>query len=137
MRVLVIGATGACGILLIRESLARGHTVVRYARTPSKLPPELVEHEKVTVIQGGLEDQEKLKEALKDVDAVLSALGPRVTNGPFHPSDTPIARGIGVVLQAMKEASCTRMIALGTTSIKVRPPRDYPFEEMTCRSLAG
>jgi len=119
MRVLIVGATGPCGILLIQESLVRGHHVVIYARSPGKLPEEIVAHERVTIITGQLGDLEPLTRALQGVDAVLSALGPRVTNGPFHGSDTPIAKGYHALLQAMEAAQCKRLIALGTTSISV------------------
>lgn len=86
-RVLVLGATGPCGVLLIRECLSReGYHVVVYARTPSKLPPEFQVHDRVTIVKGQLDDVQAMTGAMQGVDAVLSALGPRVTAGPFHPA---------------------------------------------------
>jgi uncharacterized protein YbjT (DUF2867 family) len=38
MRVLILGGTGAMGIVLIHRALAAGHLVTIYARNPSKLP---------------------------------------------------------------------------------------------------
>jgi len=118
MHILVLGATGAIGILLIREALAASHTVVVYARSPQKIPEDLVNHEDVTIIQGGLTDVETLKRALEGVHAVVSALGPAVSKGPLHPSGTPIAKGYAVVVEAMKQQNVKRLIALGTSSNK-------------------
>ena len=40
MKVLVIGATGATGQILMREALAQGHEVTALARDPSAVVPE-------------------------------------------------------------------------------------------------
>ncbi|KAH7107710.1 NAD(P)-binding protein [Auriculariales sp. MPI-PUGE-AT-0066] len=127
MRVLIVGATGPCGILLIQDSLVHGHDVVVYARSPSRLPPDIPANDRVTVIEGQLGDAETLKRALQGVDAVLSALGPPVSvKSPLYPSDTPIAKGYVVLVQAMKDVGCRRLIALGTTSIKDPSDRFSP-----------
>ncbi|KZV85116.1 NAD(P)-binding protein [Exidia glandulosa HHB12029] len=118
-RVLILGATGPCGILLIRECLAReGYSVVIYARSPSKLPPEIKVHDRVTIVEGQLDDVQALTKAIQGVDAVLSALGPRVTAGPFHSPGSPLAQGYKVLLEVMQRAGCKRLILLGTASIK-------------------
>jgi uncharacterized protein YbjT (DUF2867 family) len=91
MRILVLGGTGASGILLIREALAHSHTVVVYARSPDKLPEDIVKDTSVVIIKGDLSDAETLSKAMEGVDAVVSALGPAVKRGPFHPSGTPLA----------------------------------------------
>lgn len=117
MRVLVLGATGPCGILIIREALAVNHTVVVYARSPQKLPEDISSHSSIIVIQGELTDADALSKAMEGVDAVLSALGPPTTQGIFYPSNTPIAHGYAIVLQTMKQHGVKRLIALGTASI--------------------
>jgi putative NADH-flavin reductase len=115
MRIVILGATGPTGILLIEEALAtKRHTIVVYARSPNKLPAHLHKHPDLTIAQGTLEDTESLDAALTGAHAVLSALGPAFGN----PSGTPIARGYGVVLASMRRKGVKRLIALGTTSIK-------------------
>jgi putative NADH-flavin reductase len=49
-RFLIIGATGASGLPLVRQAVESGHHVTVLVRSPEKLPEEL--REKVTVIQG-------------------------------------------------------------------------------------
>jgi uncharacterized protein YbjT (DUF2867 family) len=114
MRIVVLGGTGPCGILLIEEALAAKHIVVVYARNPQKLPAHLNEHPDITIIKGELEDSKTLDTALAGADAVLSALGPSFGN----PSGTPIARGYAALLEAMRRQGVKRLIALGTPSIK-------------------
>ncbi|KAI0273179.1 NAD-P-binding protein [Russula aff. rugulosa BPL654] len=114
MRVVVLGGTGPCGILLIEEALAAKHIIVIYARNPQKLPAHLNEHPDITIIKGELEDSKTLDTALAGADAVLSALGPSFGN----PSGTPIARGYAALLEAMRQQGVKRLIALGTPSIK-------------------
>jgi len=114
MRIVILGGTGASGILLIEEALSAKHIIVVYARNPQKLPTHLYKHPDITAIKGELEDAEALDTALAGADAVLSALGPSFGN----PSDTPIARGYTAVLEAMRRQGVKRLIALGTPSIK-------------------
>jgi putative NADH-flavin reductase len=130
MRVVILGGTGPTGIHLIDEALAANHTVVVYARNPQKLPerlraraeqdqqnnPDSDSNSVLTIVKGELEDAQALDAALAlhgCAQAVLSALGPTFGN----PSGTPIARGYGAVLAAMRRAGTKRLIVLGTASI--------------------
>ncbi|KAG1749632.1 NAD-P-binding protein [Suillus paluster] len=117
MRVLILGATGAAGVLLIQEALAASHTVVVYARTPEKLPEETRNDPRVTMRKGQLDEREALSSAIKGVDAVLSALGPSVSRGPLHPKGTPLARAYSLIIELMKRHGVRRLLALGTPSI--------------------
>jgi putative NADH-flavin reductase len=40
-KVLVLGATGPAGIVLLRELLHRKHATIAYVRTKSKIPQDL------------------------------------------------------------------------------------------------
>lgn len=122
MRVLILGATGGIGVLLVEEALSAGHTVVVYARSPEKLPESLQNNPQVVICKGQLDDAQALSDAMQDVDAVLSALGPAVSRGPLHPKGEPLAHGYSLVIRVMKERGVTRLIALGTPSIK--DPKD-------------
>ena len=136
MRVVILGGTGPSGILLIEEALVAKHTTVVYARSPQKLPVHLYEHPNVSIVQGELEDPQALDTAFATgVDAVLSALGPTFGN----PSGTPIARGYVAVLEAMRRAGVTRLIALGTVSIKdeVNDKRSVVYAAMVAAVALG
>ncbi|KAF8922236.1 hypothetical protein CPB85DRAFT_1380874 [Mucidula mucida] len=121
MRILIFGSTGASGILVAREALARFQscTLILYVRSPAKVPSDLSSNPSVIVIEGELDNQDALSKALEGVDVVLSVLGPVVSlkDGPFHPSDTPLARAYERILDLMRTHHVKRLIALGTASI--------------------
>lgn len=48
MKLLVLGATGACGKHDVQKALAIGHEVTVFVRNPSKLPHELGSQVKVS-----------------------------------------------------------------------------------------
>jgi putative NADH-flavin reductase len=74
MKVLIIGATGATGKILMREALAQGHQLTALARNPSALAPE--DH-RLRVLQGNALDISSVEAAVAGQDAVLVALGTR------------------------------------------------------------
>jgi putative NADH-flavin reductase len=73
MKILIIGATGATGQWLLQDSLAQGHQVTAFVRTPGSWQAPAG----VKTVQGDARDQASLEAALEGQDAVLSALGPR------------------------------------------------------------
>ena len=121
MRILILGSTGASGILATREALStfKSCTIILFVRTPSKIPSDISSDPSVIIVEGQLDDQDALSKALEGVDAVISFLGPVVSlkDGPFHPSDTPIAHAYELIIKLMHAHGAKRLIALGTTSI--------------------
>ena len=70
MKILVLGATGATGQLIVRDATASGHYVIALVRAKacSDLPG-------AEVIEGDVRDEGTLARALDGCDAVVSALG--------------------------------------------------------------
>ncbi|KAF5377229.1 hypothetical protein D9615_006343 [Tricholomella constricta] len=119
MRIVILGATGPAGILLIRHALKQYQacTIILYVRSPEKVPDDLKANSSIIVVQGQLDDKEALMKAMEGVDVVLSALGPSVRKGPFHPSNTPLAHAYSSVIEIMHQNGIKRLICLGTASI--------------------
>jgi uncharacterized protein YbjT (DUF2867 family) len=69
---LVLGATGATGQLVVSQALAAGHRVTALVRSPQKLTTT---DANLTVITGQPTDQGDLARALDGTDAVISTLG--------------------------------------------------------------
>lgn len=74
------------------------------------------------VVKGELTDEDSLRHSMRNVDAILSNLGPGTTPSHFpgaHPPGTPLAKGYSLILKLMKElgVACKRIILLGTVSI--------------------
>ncbi|KAK7692831.1 hypothetical protein QCA50_004466 [Cerrena zonata] len=116
MRVLILGATGPSGILIVKEFFRAypDGSAALYVRNPSKIPSELSSIPAITVIQGGLTDSQALASAFKSggqIDAVVSALGPVP---PF--GGNPITEAYRTIIPIMATNGCKRFIALSTYS---------------------
>lgn len=78
---LVIGATGACGLVFVHAALETGHTVTVYVRAPSKIPKDLSTNTNLYIIQGEFGDEEGLKRAAAcGADVFISLAGPTFGN---------------------------------------------------------
>jgi uncharacterized protein YbjT (DUF2867 family) len=74
MKILVIGATGGTGRLIVRRLLDRGDSVRALARKPADITER---HERLEVVQGDARDAASVDRAVQGVDAVVAAFGPR------------------------------------------------------------
>jgi uncharacterized protein YbjT (DUF2867 family) len=74
MKVLVLGATGASGRLIVRDAVAKGYSVAALVR--SKETADLPEAD---VIEGDARDERALTRALNGCDAVVCSLGTGVS----------------------------------------------------------
>ncbi len=72
MRVLVLGATGSVGRLVVEHALGRGHEITAFARTPRKLGDLSA---RVRIVQGDALDPRSLSTAVAGQNAVIYALG--------------------------------------------------------------
>lgn len=109
MKIAVFGATGHVGSLFVKEALNAGHEIVAYVRNPKKLH---LSDARVSVVVGDLANAEKIDEAIKGADAVVSLVGPlgRQDKLIFAPA-------YKCIIQSMKKHGVKRLIALGTPSI--------------------
>jgi nucleoside-diphosphate-sugar epimerase len=77
MTILVLGATGATGRLLVEQLLNRGHIVKVIVRSPENLPDILKNSDHLSVIHASVLDlsDQQMVELVKNCDAVASCLG--------------------------------------------------------------
>ena len=77
MNILVTGATGATGRLLVEELLSRGQSVTAIVRSPEKLPAPVRSHHGLTILKTTVLDlgEEELEQQVKNFDAFASCLG--------------------------------------------------------------
>ena len=103
MKVLLYGATGKSGAVILKELVDRGHAVVAAARKPenvAKLP-------NVTAVQDDLTDIAVTTAIVKGADAVVSALGP-----PPEDTDALLAPS-ALLVSAIEQAGGPRLIVVG------------------------
>ena len=72
MNLLVLGATGGTGRLVVEQALAAGHTVTALVRSPEKLATS---QPNLRVVTGSATDPQSVAGALEGADAVISTLG--------------------------------------------------------------
>ena len=72
MNLLILGATGGTGRALVRQALDQGHVVTAFARDPAKVK---ICHENLRIARGDILDYDSVQAAVKNQDAVVSALG--------------------------------------------------------------
>jgi uncharacterized protein YbjT (DUF2867 family) len=95
LSVLVTGATGKQGGHLVRELLARGHSVRAMTRNPESSAAAALAERGVTIVAGDFDDQASLERAVRSVDTVFAM------STPFEGGDKKETReGINIVRAA-------------------------------------
>jgi putative NADH-flavin reductase len=123
--VVVLGAAGRTGHLIVEEALRAGHRVTAAVRTPEKFPATTTTHG-LTVTRADVRDSGSLYDAIRGQDTVVSAIGPAGRKALNLYSDAARA-----TTTAMRNAGCGRYLAI--TSVGVR--HDDPHFSWWYRSL--
>lgn len=110
MKIIVFGATGNVGKQLVKQALFNGHSVKAFAR--NVFTENLPKDDNLELVQGALFDEKEVLRALKDCDAVLSALG-----GATDRSDKTRSLGMKNIVKQMEKAGLKRIVAIGGIGI--------------------
>ena len=102
-RILILGATGGTGRQLVAQALERGYAVTAFVRDPAKLQ---IDHPQLKIIQGDVLDPAAVDAAMRDQQAVLSALGHKRFFGPTR----ILSDGTLHVLRAMEAQGVLRLV---------------------------
>lgn len=105
MTVLVVGASGATGRLLVRQLLQRGLKVRVVVRSPDKLPEDIQSHANVSVIQAAVLDltDAALAQHVQGCAAVASCLGHNLTlKGMYGPPRMLVSEATRRLCNAIK-----------------------------------
>jgi len=103
MRLLIVGASGGTGRELVRQALDRGHSVTAFVRSPGRLR---LTHPHLTAATGDVMKPETLDAAVRNQDAVLSALGHKRW---FYPTRI-LSAGTRHLIDAMDRHGVRRLI---------------------------
>lgn len=106
MNLLIFGATGRVGRQILTLSLQDGHHVTAFVRDSHKLG---LDHKNLTVFQGDARTQTDIRQAMKGMELVISALG---TDG-----GTTLTESVQHIIEEMKLRSLKRIITVGTAGI--------------------
>ncbi|MEO5806998.1 SDR family oxidoreductase, partial [Devosia sp.] len=104
-RILVLGATGGTGRLIVKQAVAKGYEVTALVRSPEKA----ADLRGATLVVGDARNEGDLRKALKGQDAVISALGTPAS--PFK-EVTLLSRATRALVGAMKAENVSRLVAI-------------------------
>jgi len=123
MKIVVFGASGKTGLLIVEQALAAGHRVVAYIRTPGSIE---LEHPNLEVVVGKLNDSEKLKYAISGTDACISTLG----GGSLSKHNQEVMMGIASIVRMMEAEGVPRFIymsSVGAGESRYYIPQPFRF----------
>ena len=124
MRVVVFGATGPTGALVVDRALAAGHTVTAFTRHPETTERQ---HPLLRLAGGDVLDAPAVERAVAGQEAVISVYGV-----PFSPlkAITVYSRGAANIVAAMERQGVPRYVGVtsGGTSTRPQPGSSAVFE---------
>jgi putative NADH-flavin reductase len=133
VKLALLGATGGVGREVLSQAIAADHAVTAVVRNPSKLPAD------VDVVRQDLAtpDADVLAAAMRDVDAVISAVGPhRAAQAGI------VAPATAAITHAMGCAGVRRLVVISASPVGVvpsphrpQPPRHDPGDDLLMRYL--
>jgi putative NADH-flavin reductase len=107
MKIVIFGASGKTGSLLVEEALTSGHEVTAYVRKPESVKSD---HINLKVVAGDLSEKDKLRKVITGSDACISTLGGNSLTMHSH----EIIRGIDNIISIMEEESVSRFIYMSS-----------------------
>jgi putative NADH-flavin reductase len=125
MTVLVVGASGATGRLVVEQLLKRGQKVKAILRSPERFP-EFMNRKDLTVIQASVLklSDDQLKNHVLNCQAVVSCLGHNITfkgiYGQPHKLVTDATRRLCKAIEANKPGSACKYVLMNTTGNRNR-----------------
>jgi len=125
MHIVVVGATGATGRLLVKDLLDRGEKVTVVVRSKEKLR-DLLDNKNLTLVEAAVLDlsDEQMAELVKGCDAIASCLGHNLTfKGMFGKprrlvADT--ARRLCAAIEANKPEKPVKYVLMNTSGMRNR-----------------
>lgn len=121
MKVLVLGATGATGKLVVQQLIKRNVEVKIVVRDSKKVLGDLINNNLIECIVGNISDfnQSEYNDLIKDCDAVISCLGHNITfRGLFGKPRLLVTNCIMNVCEAIQKSKKdkTKVILMNTTA---------------------
>ncbi len=118
MKILILGASGRTGKLLVKEALRRGHLLHALVRNPEKMKGYGAD---LTLFTGTPYRLEDIPLAMKGCEAVLSVLNlSRKSDFPWAPLISPkdfLSVSIRHVVQSMQQEGLTRLIVVSAWGV--------------------
>jgi putative NADH-flavin reductase len=109
MQLVVFGASGRTGLLTVFQALEKGYHVTAFSRKATSVT---IQHKNLEVVEGDILEIEKVRQAIKGQDAVISALG--VESRKYT---TVLSEGTSNIIRTMNELGVKRIICMSSAGI--------------------
>lgn len=120
MSIVVFGANGPTGRLLVSHALAAGHQVIAVTRRPNKFPQQ---HPNLTVARADVLDASAVEGVVSGADAILSTLG-----APYGLKQVAVySVGARNILTAMERHQVRRLVVVSSSATDPKPYADAGF----------
>jgi putative NADH-flavin reductase len=107
MKITIFGASGKTGQLLLNQALENGYQVTAYVRNADSIK---VQHQNLRIVEGNLNNETKLHEAISGADACLSTLGGKSLTKHSH----EIIAGIDRIVSLSEKLQVKQFIYLSS-----------------------
>ena len=130
MKITIFSLGGLLGQYVTNTALLHGAQVTAYVPDAKAIWPR----KNLTVIEGSLQNRERVLEALLEADAVISVLTPmRVKH--VKEEETPLADGNAMILSAMKQLGKTRFVTVGHVCIHAFGDCEDKYQRMSTKFM--
>lgn len=119
MKVLVLGASGATGKLVVQELVKRNVQVRVVVRESAILPSQISDDESIELIKGNINDFEitKVKDIVKDCDSVICCLGHNISlKGIYGHPRKLVSNAVSKIIEAMQSLNINPKFVLMSTT---------------------
>lgn len=126
MTILVVGASGATGRLLVEQLLNRKQNVKVIVRSPDKLPEIIKNHDNLSIMKASVLDlsEEEMVQHVKGCDAIASCLGHNLSfKGIYGPPRRLVAdatRRLCNAVKANKPPTSVKFVLMNTSGNRNR-----------------
>ncbi|MCM3598346.1 SDR family oxidoreductase [Metabacillus idriensis] len=114
MKLIIFGASGKTGRHMVAQTLAAGHEVTAFVRSPEAFS---LEHERLAVVKGNALNKEETEAAINGHDAIASCLG-----GEGLGKSSVLTEMTVNILSGMKKHSVNRILYVASAGIHQEIP---------------
>lgn len=107
MKIVVFGANGKTGKLIVEHALSKNIEVIAYIRKADSLT---IEHPNLKIVVGNLTESLRIRDCISGADACISALG----GASLQHHATEIIKGIDNIIRMMELENVNRFIYLSS-----------------------
>jgi putative NADH-flavin reductase len=127
-KIIVFGATGGTGKILVAQALAKGFEVTAILRNPDSLD---LQHHQLKIVKGDVLLPSSFANEITGKDAVISCLGNGKNLGPT----TVYSKGIENILQAMRGRDVHRLLCISAGGVEATKEMGFFVRTITALVL--